>query len=261
MINDFLSLPSLPEKPRSTGLTHVLDKGMTLGSMEGSLSSYAEFADVWKFGWGTAYVERLLASKIGLLREHGVTACLGGTLLEIALSQGRAGECLQWAERAGFTAIEVSRGTVDMSIEAKWELIRSSAQSFTVFAETGYKSAERLLTPAQWHLEIMGDLAAGADYIVAEGRESGTVGLYDSNGIPLTEVIDAVLQAAGLDRVLFEAPRKDQQAWFINTYGPEVNVGNVAPEDLLPLQTLRLGLRADTAMISLVAPLSSGARR
>ena len=261
MSDNFLSLPVLPEKPRSTGLTHVLDKGITLGSMESHLESYAEFADVWKFGWGTAYVEKLLPSKIGLLREHGITACLGGTLLEIAWSQGRASECLDWAERAGFTAIEVSRGVADMSMEAKWELIRTSAQSFRVFAETGYKSAERLLTPTQWHLEITGDLVAGAEYIVAEGRESGTVGLYDSHGMPQTEVIDAALLAAGLDRVLFEAPRKDQQAWFINTHGPEVNMGNVAPEDLLPLQTLRLGLRADTALVALGIPLASGVRR
>jgi phosphosulfolactate synthase len=107
----------------------------------------------------------------------------------------------------------------------------------------------------------MGDLVAGAEYIVAEGRESGTVGLYDSHGMPQTEVIDAALLAAGLDRVLFEAPRKDQQAWFINTHGPEVNLGNVAPEDLLPLQTLRLGLRADTALVALSVTLSSGVRR
>ena len=120
MSDNFLSLPVLPEKPRSTGLTHVLDKGITLGSMESHLESYAEFADVWKLGWGTAYVEKLLPSKIGLLREYGITACLGGTLLEIAWSQGRASEYLDWAEQAGFTAIEVSRGVADMSMEAKW---------------------------------------------------------------------------------------------------------------------------------------------
>jgi phosphosulfolactate synthase len=260
MSNNFLSLPVLTEKPRSVGLTHVLDKGISLGSMESHLSSYAEFADVWKFGWGTAYVEKHLASKIGLLREHGITACLGGTLLEIAWSQGRVSECLNWAEQSGFTAVEVSRGVADMGMEEKWELIRTSAQSFRVFAETGYKSAERLLTPTQWHSEITGDLAAGAEYIVAEGRESGTVGVYDSHGTPQTEVIDAALLAAGLDRVLFEAPRKDQQAWFINTHGPEVNVGNVAPEDLLPLQTLRLGLRADTALVAVGIAQTSGVR-
>ncbi len=242
-------LPDLPRKPRTRGMTHVLDKGIPIGVMADYLASYVDFADVWKFGWGTAYVERDLVQKIELLRKHDVTACLGGTLLEIAWAQGKSEACLEWASGAGFGAVEVSRGTVSMSPDEKQELIAFAAKRFIVFAETGYKSADRILLPTEWEQEITGDLEAGALFVVAEGRESGTIGVYDSDGRPRPDIIDAAIRGAGLTRSFFEAPRKDQQAWFINVYGPEVNLGNVAPEDLLPLHTLRLGLRADTALM------------
>lgn len=255
---DFLGLPDLPQKPRTRGMTHVLDKGIPVGAMADHLESHVDFVDVWKFGWGTAYAERHLAKKIDLLRSHGVTACLGGTLLEIAWVQGKSDACLDWALGVGFEGVEVSRGTVPMGTDEKQELIAVAAQRFTVFAETGYKSADRSMLAAEWHQEIMGDLDAGARFIVAEGRESGTVGVYDADGKPRIDIIDAAIRGAGLARTFFEAPRKDQQAWFINMHGPEVNLGNVAPDDLLPLQTLRLGLRADTALRNLAEQVAFG---
>jgi phosphosulfolactate synthase len=258
MMPDFLRLPDLPGKPRTRGMTHVLDKGIPVGAMADHLASHVDYVDVWKFGWGTAYAEHHLEHKIGLLRSHDVIACLGGTLLEIAWAQGKADACLEWAESVGIEAVEVSRGTVPMSTDEKQELIASAAQRFTVFAETGYKSADRILLPAEWHLEIVGDVDAGARFVVAEGRESGTVGVYDADGTPQPDIIDAAIRAAGLSRTFFEAPRKDQQAWFVNTHGPDVNLGNVAPDDLLPLQTLRLGLRADTALRNLAEQVALG---
>ena len=148
-----------------------------------------------------------------------------------------------------------------MSTDEKQELIAVAAPRFTVFAETGYKSADRILLPSEWQVEIVGDLQAGARFVVAEGRESGTVGVYDAAGTPQPDIIDAAIRGAGLDRTFFEAPRKDQQAWFVNTHGPEVNLGNVAPDDLLPLQTLRLGLRADTALRNLAEQVALGQSR
>jgi phosphosulfolactate synthase len=180
-----------------------------------------------------------------------VTACIGGTLLEIAWAQGRADECLAWAEHAGFGAIEVSRGVVEMPIDAKRELIKKAADSFTVFAETGVKDARVMLSTRQWRDEIGEDLTAGAAWIITEARESGTVGIYDGAGCPRPDVIDAAVEAAGVERVLFEAPRKDQQAWLINRFGSDVNLANIAPDDVLPVTTLRLGLRADTASLAL----------
>jgi phosphosulfolactate synthase len=233
------------------GLTHVLDKGLTPRASAALLGAAGEQVDVWKFGWGIAYVDRGLPDKIALLREHNVTACLGGTLLEIAWAQGRARECLAWAERVGFDAVEVSRGVAPMGLDDKRDLVKVAAETFTVLAETGIKDERVILSPDQWRDEIAQDLAAGATWVIAEGRESGTVGIYDHDGRPHPQIIQAAVQAAGLDRVLFEAPRKDQQAWLINRYGPDVNLANIAPDDVLALTTLRLGLRADTAALTI----------
>jgi phosphosulfolactate synthase len=247
----FLSLPPLAAKPRDSGLTHVLDKGLGPDTVAAVLDLTGEHIDVWKFGWGIAYVDRGLDRKLRRLREHRVTSCLGGTLLEIAWSQGRADECLAWAERAGFDAVEVSRGTAAMPLDAKRELIKKAADSFRVFAETGSKDARVIVSTGQWRDEIAEDVAAGATWVITEGRESGTVGIYDGAGSPRPDVIDAAVEAAGVERVLFEAPRKDQQAWLINRFGQAVNLANIAPDDVLPLTTLRLGLRADTATLAL----------
>ena len=251
---DFLDLPVRSRKPRTAGLTHVLDKGLPLDQVRGLLRVYTPYVDIWKFGWGTAYVDRGLDRKISALKAHDVACCLGGTLLEIAWSQGRAEECLAWAERSGFDAVEVSRGVAAMPLDAKRELIKGAAETFVVLAETGIKDAQVVLSTRQWRDEIAEDLAAGATWIITEGRESGTVGIYDGSGAPKRDIIDAAVDAAGVGRVLFEAPRKDQQAWLINRFGPQVKLANIAPDEVLPLTTLRLGLRADTATLSLGRP-------
>ncbi|MEU7895756.1 phosphosulfolactate synthase [Nonomuraea sp. NPDC049152] len=240
----FLSLPTV------AGRTHVLDRGLAPDVVAGVLESAGEHIDVWKFGWGIAYLDRGLDRKLRLLRAHHVTCCMGGTLLEVAWSQGKAEECLAWAERAGLDAVEVSRGVVEMALDDKRELIKKASQAFTVFAETGRKDAEAPLSAGQWQEEIAEDLAAGATWVITEGRESGTVGIYDGSGRPRLDIIDAAVSAAGLERVMFEAPRMAQQAWLINRFGPAVNLANIAPDDVLPLATLRLGLRADTVALS-----------
>jgi phosphosulfolactate synthase len=247
----FLSLPQRPGKPRAAGLTHVLDRGLTPSATAAILDVVGDQIDVWKFGWGTAYIDRGLDRKIASLKAHDVACCVGGTLLEIAWSQGRADECLAWAQQTGFDAVEVSRGVAAMPLDAKRELVKRAAESFLVLAETGAKDARVVLSTRQWRAEIAEDLAAGATWIITEGRESGTVGIYDGSGTPRPDIIAAAVDAAGLDRILFEAPRKDQQAWLINRFGPAVNLGNIAPEEVLPLTTLRLGLRADTATLAL----------
>nr|WP_240939692.1 phosphosulfolactate synthase [Planosporangium flavigriseum] len=244
-------MPPRAGKPRNAGLTHVLDKGLTPQATAALLDGVGEHVDVWKFGWGTAYIDRGLDRKIGYLHEHDVACCLGGTLLELAWSQGKTDECLAWAERVGFDAVEVSRGVAPMPLDDKRELIKKAAENFTVLAETGVKDARVVLSARQWHDEIAEDIEAGATWVITEGRESGTVGVYDGSGCPRPDIIDAAVDAAGLDRVLFESPRKDQQAWLINRFGHEVNLANIAPDEVLPLTTLRLGLRADTAELVL----------
>jgi phosphosulfolactate synthase len=251
---DFLSLPAREPRPRQTGITHVLDSGVPVGATEQLLDSVAPFIDIWKFGWGTAYLDPQLAPKLRLLERHGVRACLGGTLLEIAWSQGKADECLAWAHEAGFPMVEVSRGVMPLSRADKAGLVGKAATSFTVVSEVGSKDPARQLSPSDWADEVAADLDSGAWLVVTEGRESGTVGTFDAQGSVIESVVDAVVGVAGPRRLLFEAPQKDQQAWFIRRFGADVNLANIALDKVMALEALRLGLRADTAAMPDVVP-------
>ncbi|HEY5878905.1 MAG TPA: phosphosulfolactate synthase [Nakamurella sp.] len=250
VLPSFLSLPERGGKPRTRGLTHVLDKGRTLESMRSILTEHAAHIDIWKFGWGTSYLDTRLTEKLALLAAAGIRGCLGGTLLEIAWMQGRGRECLDWAEQAGFGCVEVSRGVAPMTVSDKHELLRAAAGRFLMLSEVGCKDPDRALTPGQWTDEVAGDLAAGARWVIAEGRESGTVGIYRGDGSLREDIVAAVVRGADVARVLFEAPRKDQQAWLIRRFGPEVNLANVPSDEALAVETLRLGLRADTCAVT-----------
>ena len=242
----FLSLPDRSSKPRDVGLTHVLDKGQTVQSTQSVLVTSAPLIDVWKFGWGTAYLDTALTEKLALLRSANIRTCLGGTLLEIAWAQNTAEECLDWAAEVGFDAVEVSRGVAPMTVSDKRELIRRAAEAFEVLSEVGSKDPNEVLAPEEWTSEVAGDLAIGARWVITEGRESGTVGLYREDGSIREDVVAAAVRGGGIERILFEAPRKDQQAWLIRTFGPDVNLANIACNEVLAVETLRLGLRADT---------------
>jgi len=243
---DFLDLPTRATKPRGIGITHVLDRGIPLAHSADLLAMTESYVDVWKLGWGISYLDPTLPGKLELLARHGVLASPGGTLLEIAWAQGRAMEFLDWARGCGFPCVEVSAGTVPMDQAAKQELIAEAARHFIVLAEVGPKDPGVHLTPAQWAQALSGDLEAGATWVLAEGRASGTVGIYDSSGTVREDVISALVSVAGPDFLVFEAPREQQQAWFVRRFGPDVNLANVAPADVLGLETLRLSLRADT---------------
>ncbi|GAA5164202.1 phosphosulfolactate synthase [Pseudonocardia eucalypti] len=246
---DFLELPARSAKPRATGLTHVLDQGAGVAAASDVLASAAAHIDIWKIGWGTAYLDSAIEAKLALLAEHRVAACLGGTLLEIAWAQGVAADCLAWAGDVGFRYVEVSRGTVAMSRTQKRELIRRASRDFDVLAEVGAKAPGEPNPARHWPGECLADLEAGARWVVTEGRQSGTVGTFDEAGRVRPEVVEAVVGAVGERRVIFEAPRTGQQAWFVRRFGADVNLGNVALGDVLSVETLRLGLRSDTAAV------------
>jgi phosphosulfolactate synthase len=243
---DFLDLPSRAAKPRRTGITHVLDRGIPLAQSADLLATNGSYVDVWKLGWGISYLDPNLKSKLELLARHRVLASPGGTLLEIAWAQGRAPDFLDWARGCGFPCIEVSAGTVPMDNEAKRDLIAQAARHFIVLAEVGPKDPGIHLTPQQWAQAVSRDLEAGATWVLAEGRASGTVGIYHSSGAVREDIVAALVSVAGPDSLVFEAPREDQQAWFVRRFGPDVNLANVHPADALGLETLRLSLRADT---------------
>ena len=254
---DFLALPGRAAKPRATGITHVLDRGLPLAQSADLLAANGPYVDVWKLGWGISYLDPNLAAKLELLAGHRVLASPGGTLLEIAWAQGRAAEFLDWARACGFPCVEVSAGTVAMDDAAKQDLIEQAAQHFIVLAEVGPKDPGARLTPGQWARAVARDLAAGATWVLAEGRASGTVGIYDTSGAVREDVVEAMVSVTGPGSIVFEAPRDSQQAWFVRRFGPDVNLANVPPADALGLETLRLSLRADTYQARSPGPVTA----
>jgi phosphosulfolactate synthase len=242
----FLDLPDRPAKPRSDGLTHVIDVGLSAADAESLMASAADYVDLVRLGWGSAYVTGDVRAKIDRYRDAGVPVMLGGTLTELAWLQGRVAELRAWLEELGLEHVEVSSGTVRMPGEEKLELIRAFADGFTVFAEVGEKDPAALLAPYRWVQLIKDALEAGASWVVCEGRATGDTGLYRPDGEARTGLIDEIVHEVDRSRLIFEAPQKHQQVWFIKELGAQVNLGNVLPQDVISLETLRLGLRADT---------------
>lgn len=245
----FLELPARAAKPRSRGITHVLDSGLTLEATRAFLGQAGHLVDIVKIGWGIGYVDPALSTRVGICTDHGCPVSLGGTLFEVAALQDRVSELRDWSLSVGMTHIEVSNGLRALSASRKHALVRELAADFVVLAETGAKEGNYPPTPAEWAEEMARDLEAGATWVVAEGRESGTVGLYHADQGIREDLVSAILTWIPPDKVIFEAPGKSQQAWFVRQFGADVNIGNVAPAGVLSLETLRLGLRADTVSV------------
>jgi phosphosulfolactate synthase len=242
----FLDLPERSAKPRDRGLTHVLDKGLSTAGVDGLMEVAGDAVDIVKLGWGTALVTGNLAAKLARYRAHDVPVVLGGTLTEIALRDGRVDGLIAWCKELGIGHIEVSDGTIDLTAERKRELVARLAREFTVFSEVGSKDDERIMAPYRWVQEIEAELEAGAWKVIAEARESGTAGIFRPDGEVRMGLIDEIAHAIDPAQMIFEAPQRAQQVWFIRRFGSEVNLGNIAPDDVLSLETLRLGLRSDT---------------
>jgi len=256
-VPSFLDLPARTAKPRRTGITHVLDNGIPLREAAGLLDMCGAYVDVWKLGWGIAYLDPNLEAKLDLLAANQVLASPGGTLLEIAWAQGKSAEFLGWARACGFPCVEVSAGTVPIGPDDKARLIAEAAEHFVVLAEVGVKDSGVILPPGEWAAAVTHDLDAGATWVLAEGRASGTVGIYSGTGAVREDVIAAMTDVAGTDCLVFEAPREEQQAWFVSRFGPDVNLANVRPAGALSLETVRLSLRADTYGAREVRPVAA----
>jgi phosphosulfolactate synthase len=247
MLDDLLELPERSDKPRERGLTHVLDRGLSVAQVEGLLEVTGAAVDIVKLGWGTGVVSANLERKLACYREHGVPVVLGGTLTELAIAQGRFDALLERLRALGLRHIEISDGTITIPHEQKLALIERCREEFVVLSEVGSKDDTRIMAPYRWVELIEAELQAGAWKVIAEARESGNTGIFRHDGEVRMGLIDEIVHAIPHERILFEAPRKDQQVWFVRRFGPEVNLGNIPPEDVLSLETIRLGLRADTA--------------
>lgn len=244
---DLLELPARSAKPREQGITHVLDKGLSLSEVDGLVEVAGAYVDVVKLGWGTALATLNLETKLERYREHGIPVVLGGSLTELAISQGRLERLVAWVRDLGLAHFEISDGTIALEPQRKLELIRELAQEFTVLSEVGSKDDTGAITPPYLWVEQMNDqLDAGAWKVIAEGRESGSAGIFRPTGEVREGLINEIVHGVDAGQIMFDAPRKEQQVWFVKRFGPDVNLGNIAPADVLSLETLRLGLRSDT---------------
>jgi phosphosulfolactate synthase len=243
----FLELPRRSEKPREHGITHVLDRGLSLAEVDGLVEVAGDYVDLVKLGWGTALATKNLEAKLERYRAHGIPVVLGGSLTELAIAQGKLDLLVAWAKELGLGHFEISDGTIVLEPERKIELIRRLASDFTVLSEVGSKDDTGAITPPYlWVEQMLAELDAGAWKVIAEGRESGTAGIFRPSGEVREGLIDEIVHGVDPNRILFDAPRKEQQVWFVKRFGADVNLGNIAPPDVLPLETLRLGLRSDT---------------
>ena len=240
-------LPPRSGKPRATGLTHVLDRGLSLAQVDGLVEVAGDSVDIVKLGWGTALATGNLHPKLERYRAHGIPVVLGGTLTELAIRERRVDALVDWLRELRLEHVEVSDGTITLDERDKCELIRRFAsEGFTVLSEVGSKDDTKIMAPYRWVEQIEAELEAGAWKVIAEARETGNAGIFRADGEVRMGLIDEIAHAIDPERMIFEAPRKDQQVWFIERFGSEVNLGNIAPDDVLSLETLRLGLRSDT---------------
>jgi phosphosulfolactate synthase len=239
-------LPERPEKPRSKGLTMMMDKGISIRQAEDFLSTCSSLTDIIKLGFGTSYVTTQLEQKIKLYKEAGMKVYLGGTLFEAFIVRNMFDDYMKLLDKLKLNAAEVSDGSIVMPHDKKCEYINKLSKNFTVLSEVGSKEAGIIIHPAKWTKMMNAELEAGSWKVIAEARESGNVGIYRANGTAHTLLINKILAKVDKDSILWEAPQKPQQVWFLKLLGANVNLGNISYDDVIPLETLRLGLRGDT---------------
>ena len=254
----FLDLPDRSRKPREQGITHVLDRGMAVADIDGLIEVAGDFVDFVKLGWGTAVATRNLHAKLDRYRAHGIPVVLGGTLTELAIAQRRLDGLVDWLKELGLGHVEVSDGAITLDHAEKLRLIGRLSAEFTVFSEVGSKDAAKIMAPYRWVEQIETELEAGAWKVIAEARETGTAGIYRPDGEVRMGLVDEIAHEIDPTQLVFEAPRKSQQVWFLRRFGPEVNLGNIPPGDVLSLETLRLGLRSDTMEAAGAEPTDAG---
>lgn len=239
-------IPQRAVKPRQSGLTMVMDKGLSLREAEDLISASDHLVDLVKLGFGTSLITKNLQEKIKLYQDAGIMVYLGGTLFEAFLIRGQFDDYRRLLHRLGLDTAEVSDGSIELKHDTKCQLIHEMAKEFRTLSEVGSKEAGIIIHPNKWKSMMKAELDAGSWKVIAEARESGNVGIYRPNGSAHVSLINKILEVIPKDSILWEAPQKPQQVWFINLLGANVNLGNIAPNEVIPLETLRLGVRGDT---------------
>jgi phosphosulfolactate synthase len=239
-------LPQRTDKPREKGLTMVMDKGLSLREVEDMISIGGDYIDIVKLGFGTSFVTPGLQDKIKLYQENGIIVYFGGTLFEAYIVRNQFEDYLKVLEKFGMQHAEISDGSIEMPHEIKLDYIDRLSNYVTVLSEVGSKDVEKIIPPYQWIDLMQSELQAGAWRVIAEAREAGNVGVYRSSGEVREGLVQEILTKIPEDKIIWEAPQKAQQTYFIKLVGANVSLGNIATNDVIPLETLRLGLRSDT---------------
>lgn len=239
-------IPKRTTQPREAGVTMVMDKGLSLREAEDLISASGHLVDLIKLGFGTSLISNNIPEKIKLYQEAGAKVYLGGTLFEAFLIRGQYEDYKRLLDKWKLDTVEVSDGSIELKHDSKCDLISDLAKDFRVLSEVGSKEAGIIIHPSKWKNMMKAELQAGSWKVIAEARESGNVGIYRPNGSAHVSLISKILDVIPADSILWEAPQKAQQVWFINQLGHNVNLGNIAPNEVIPLETLRLGVRGDT---------------
>ena len=239
-------IPNRTKKTRDIGLTMVMDKGLSIREAEDLVSSSSDYIDIIKLGFGTAIISKNIKKKIQLYQKNNIKVHVGGTLFEAFIIRNMFDDYIKFVEELNLNTIEVSDGSIDLNHKIKCKYITDLSKKFTVFSEVGYKKSNRILAPSKWIKLMKQELDAGSWKVIAEARESGTVGVFRKDGEIRSDLIEEILSKIPNEKILWEAPKKDQQVWFIKLMGANVNLGNIDPRSVIPLECLRLGLRGDT---------------
>ncbi len=239
-------LPERTTKPRKDGINMVMDKGLSLREAEDMLSVSADYIDIIKLGFGTSVIYPKLEEKLQFYRNNNIPYYFGGTLFEAFIVRNQFDDYLRLIDKHQLTYVEVSDGSLELEHDRKCQYISEVAKHTRVLSEVGSKDAEKIMPPYIWIKLMKAELEAGAEMVIAEARESGTVGIYRGTGEVRSGLVEEILTQIPKEKILWEAPKKAQQVWFIKLLGSNVNLGNIAPNDVIPLETLRLGLRGDT---------------
>jgi phosphosulfolactate synthase len=239
-------MPERPAKPRNSGITMVMDKGLSIREAEDFMSVGSVYTDFVKLGFGTSLITPGFEKKIVIYKKSGVKPYFGGTLFEAFIVRNMFREYIDFLDKHEIELVEVSDGSYDFEHSKKLEYISKLAERGTVISEVGSKKKDVVYTPDEWVAMMKAELNAGSIKVIAEARESGTIGIYNEDGSINNTIIGAIAEQVKMDNVIWEAPLKSQQAWFIKHFGANVNLGNIAPNEIIPLESLRLGLRGDT---------------
>lgn len=239
-------VPERTQQPRNSGLTMVMDKGLSVREVEDMLSTSSNHIDIVKLGWATSFVTPNIQDKIAVYKSANIPVYFGGTLFEAFVVRGQFEDYLRILDKYDLGLAEVSDGSITLPHEEKCEYISKLAARGRVLSEVGSKDAEKIFAPYKWIQMMQAELDAGSWKVIGEAREGGNIGLYRSSGEVRQGLVDEIIHAISAENIIWEAPQKSQQVYFVKLVGQNVNLGNIAPNEIIPLETIRLGLRGDT---------------